>query len=77
LYKSEFGHYPDSEAGLQKLVDEKILKDKKVPKDPWGHPYVYIYPGTNNTDSYDIYSFGKDGKDGGSDDITNWTSDEK
>ncbi len=75
LYKTDFGNYPEGEDGLQKLVDEKILKEKKIPKDPWGHPYVYIFPGTNNTDSFDLYSFGKDGKDGGGDDITNWESD--
>ncbi|HNW83770.1 MAG TPA: type II secretion system major pseudopilin GspG [bacterium] len=72
LYKTEFTRYPDSEDGLAKLVEEKILKEKKVPKDPWGNEYIYIYPGNNNTDGFDIYSFGPDGKEGGSDDITNW-----
>lgn len=77
LYKTEFNNYPDGEDGLQKLVDEKILKEKKVPKDPWGNEYIYIFPGTNNTDYFDLYSFGKDGKDGGEDDIANWDSDEE
>ncbi len=69
LYKSEFGKYPD---GLDALVKEKILKEKKVPKDPWGNEYVYINPGSNNSDGFDLYSFGKDGREGGGDDITNW-----
>jgi len=69
LYKSEFGKYPD---GLDALVKEKILKEKKVPKDPWGNEYIYINPGSNNSDGFDIYSFGKDGREGGGDDITNW-----
>jgi len=69
LYKSEFGRYPDS---LDALVKEKILKEKKVPKDPWGNEYVYINPGSNNPDGFDLYSFGKDGREGGGDDITNW-----
>ncbi len=69
LYKSEFGKYPDS---LDALVKEKILKEKKVPKDPWGNEYVYITPGSNNPDGFDLYSFGKDGREGGGDDITNW-----
>ena len=72
LYKTEFNRYPESEDGLSKLVEEKILKEKKVPKDPWGNEYIYIYPGNNNTDSFDLYSFGPDGKEGGSDDIANW-----
>lgn len=42
--------------------------------DPWGKPYVYTVPGTHNTASFDIYSFGPNKADnqGGSDDITNW-----
>jgi len=73
LYKSEFGKYPD---GLDSLVKEKILKEKKVPKDPWGNEYVYINPGSNNSDAFDLYSFGKDGREGGGDDITNWDEEE-
>ena len=72
LYKTEFGRYPDSDDGLSRLVEEKILKEKKVPQDPWGNEYVYIYPGSNNEDGFDLYSFGPDGKEGGNDDITNW-----
>lgn len=72
LYKTEFGRYPDSDDGLSRLVEEKILKEKKVPQDPWGNEYVYIYPGSNNEDTFDLYSFGPDGKEGGNDDITNW-----
>ena len=75
LYKTEFGRYPDSDDGLSRLVEEKILKEKKVPLDPWGNEYVYIYPGSNNEDSFDLYSFGPDGKEGGNDDITNWEDD--
>jgi general secretion pathway protein G len=72
LYKTEFGRYPDSEDGLSRLVEEKILKEKKIPKDPWGNDFIYIYPGSNNEDSFDLYSFGPDGKEGGNDDIVNW-----
>jgi general secretion pathway protein G len=58
LYKTEFGRYPDSEDGLSRLVEEKILKEKKIPKDPWGNDFIYIYPGSNNEDGFDLYSFG-------------------
>jgi general secretion pathway protein G len=38
-------------------------------------PYQYRYPGEHNTHSFDLYSFGPDGTEGGDDefaDITNW-----
>jgi general secretion pathway protein G len=47
---------------------------KDVPKDPWGHPYVYLVPGTHNND-FDLMSYGKDGQPGGTGenaDIGNW-----
>ena len=48
---------------------------KAVPADPWSREYVYLEPGDHNTDSYDLYSLGKDGTEGGTGvdaDITNW-----
>ena len=44
---------------------------KKRPVDPWGNPYVYKCPGAHGVD-YDLYSYGKNGAEGGGDDITNW-----
>jgi general secretion pathway protein G len=49
--------------------------DKPVTNDPWGRPYIYVCPGEHNTESYDLSSLGKDGKEGGTGndaDITNW-----
>ena len=46
---------------------------KRLPKDPWGNDYQYLSPGTQG--QFDLYSFGADGKPGGSDlnaDIGNW-----
>jgi len=42
--------------------------------DPWGKAYTYTTPGTHNTGSFDIYSYGPDKTDdqGGDDDVTNW-----
>lgn len=87
LYYLDNGMYPTTEQGLQALVEKPeigeipqhwreggYLSKKKVPLDPWGHPYVYISPGVHNKD-FDIYSLGKDGKEGGKGydaDITNW-----
>jgi hypothetical protein len=41
--------------------------------DPWGHSYVYTYPGRHNTNAYDLVSAGPDGRLGTADDIGNWT----
>jgi general secretion pathway protein G len=67
------GRYPSTEEGLHALATtlpdnprgrkQPILKT--VPRDPWGNEYQYVYPGTHNRDSYDLWSFGPDGKPGG------------
>ena len=44
----------------------------KAPSDPWGEPYEYRYPGTHNTDSYDLFSKGRDKQADTPDDIGNW-----
>ena len=84
LYYLDNGMYPSTEQGLTALIEKPQVGDipqnwqeggylakGKMPNDPWGNPYVYIAPGVYNTD-YDLYSLGKDGVDGGDDDVTNW-----
>ena len=83
LYELDNGRYPTTEQGLAALLHEPnsspspknwngpYFKKKKLPIDPWGHDYVYVDPGTHNTDSYDLSSMGPDGVEG-KDDITNW-----
>ena len=47
---------------------------RRLPADPWGNPYQYRQPG-NDGRSFDVWSQGADGADGGSDDnadIGNW-----
>lgn len=80
-YRLDVGHYPSSEQGLDALFGRPdnetkwqgpYLK-KKPPADPWGNKYNYKSPGEHG--DFDLYSFGRDGKLGGSDedaDITNW-----
>ena len=77
LYELDNGVYPQS---LDGLVNDPgnarkwrgpYLKQTKALNDPWGHPYVYRCPGTHNAD-YDLSSFGPDGNEGGTDDVTNW-----
>jgi len=88
LYQLDNGRYPTTEQGLNALLQQPTvepipakwngpyLKKKKLPKDPWGHDYVFVSPGAHNTDSYDLSSYGADGVES-KDDITNWEKDEK
>ena len=62
LFKLEKGRYPTTEEGLQALAAAGKCKNLK---DPWGHDYVYLYPGQAHPDSFDIKSYGEDGKPGG------------
>ncbi len=82
-FEIDVGRYPTTSEGLDALVrkpsnaegwTQSYLK-RDVPKDPWGNEYVYRYPGQYNQDGYDLYSFGPDGKQGGGDDIINWSED--
>ena len=75
-FRLDIGRYPSSSEGLTALirapggVDQDkyqkggYLQAPEIPKDPWGHDYVYVSPGLHNED-YDIESYGKDGRDGG------------
>jgi general secretion pathway protein G len=75
LYKLKMGKYPATGEGLQALSNpggnaRPFLKDLRP--DPWGNAYVYVQPGTHNTRGCDIFSYGADGVQGGSDDVGNW-----
>jgi general secretion pathway protein G len=80
LYELDNGIYPTTEEGLGALLvkptSAKNWKGpylKKRPLDPWNNAYVYRYPGTHEND-YDLLSCGRDGAEGGSDDVANWES---
>jgi general secretion pathway protein G len=80
-FRLDVGRYPTTEEGLQVLVTAingepnwggPYLK-KGVPMDPWGRPYVYTQPGTHG--DFDLLSYGRDGRPGGTGedaDVTNW-----
>jgi general secretion pathway protein G len=84
LYKLDNFNYPSSQQGLEALVAPPSGDPpapnwkqggyiKSLPKDPWGNPYQYLYPGTHG--ELDLFSFGADGKPGGDGvnaDIGNW-----
>ena len=75
MYRLDKYKYPSTSEGLAALVAKPDAYLKSVPKDPWGNVYQYQYPGTRNTDSFDIWSFGPDGTAGGEGDnadVGNW-----
>ncbi len=80
LYRLDIYSYPSTSEGLQALITNPGKSNwtgyaKNLPKDPWGNEYQYSYPGTRNTDGYDLWSFGQDGVaggEGGNKDIGNW-----
>lgn len=83
-YKLDTGTFPSNEQGLQAL---RIKPDnvnqwngpylpQDIPADPWGHPYLYKYPGEHG-DEPDVISYGADGQQGGdalNADIVSWKS---
>ncbi len=75
LYKLDNHQYPTTQEGLDALIHQPAsaknwLKDGYIkgglPKDGWGNDLQYVSPGSNGR-AYDLYSFGGDGKEGGSD----------
>ncbi|KJH85056.1 type II secretion system major pseudopilin GspG [Pseudomonas sp. KSR10] len=84
MYKLDNYSYPSTQQGLDALVEKpggnpqpkNWNRDgylKRVPKDPWGNEYQYLSPGTHG--QFDLYSYGADGKQGGSElnaDIGSW-----
>ena len=83
-YAIDVGDYPTVEQNLRALWEVPNPEpenwsgpyiNKPIFTDPWGNSYVYVYPGTRIGYDYDLYSFGKDGREGGTNfsaDITNW-----
>lgn len=79
LFEVDNGCYPSS---LQDLVTPPsaaknwrgpYLSPALSPLDPWGHPYIYRFPGKHNVEPYDLLSTGLSGKEGNDDNIVNWT----
>ncbi len=78
-FEVDHGFYPKS---LQDLLQQPTgttnwhgpyFDPPVLPVDPWGHKYIYEYPGQHNTNGYDLSSAGPDGRLGTADDINNWT----
>lgn len=74
MYRLDNGDYPTTQQGLGALVEKPTAPPAprnwsgegylaQIPVDPWGKPYVYRSPG--QTARFDLMSYGKDGKPGG------------
>ena len=82
-YRLDVGQFPTTDQGLEALRKKPAEADnwdgpylpKEIPKDPWGNPYQYRYPGEHS--DYDIISYGADGQPGGDEedaDVVSWKS---
>ena len=74
LYKLDNGRYPTTDQGLKALIEKPSADPmpgnwkaggylEKMPKDPWGHDYLYLNPGVKS--EIDVMSYGADGQQGG------------
>lgn len=87
MYRLTMNTYPTTEQGLEVLVSppaeprqaERFPEGgfiNRLPEDPWGNPYQYLYPGEYGR--FDVWSFGADGRSGGEGedaDLGNWDPD--
>lgn len=84
MYRLDNGSYPTQNQGLEALVKRPSTPPvpthystsgylRRMPQDPWGHPYQYRHPGMHG--DVDIFSLGSDGREGGEGsnaEIGNW-----
>ncbi len=84
LYRLDNQRFPSTEQGLQALVTRPTVAPvppnwktggylDRLNRDPWGNAYQYLSPGTRG--EIDLFSYGADGKAGGSGidaDIGSW-----
>ncbi|MEL6663816.1 MAG: type II secretion system major pseudopilin GspG [Pseudomonadota bacterium] len=88
MYNLDIGRYPTTDQGLRALVSAPSGINEvryraggyisKLELDPWGNPYQYDASGRRSGKSYDLFSFGADGSEGGEGedaDIGNWQTD--
>jgi general secretion pathway protein G len=82
IYELDCGFFPSTEQGLNALLTKPgsapVPVNWKGPyldllrPDPWGHSYVYQYPGQRLPNGFDLFSPGPNGVPGDEDDIGNW-----
>ena len=79
-FRSQNGQYPDEIAGnlipytniVGYLATDSITVEGGQLKDPFGNDFVYIWPGTRNRASFDLYSTAGAGTNEAHKHIGNW-----
>ena len=78
MFKLNAGFYPSTAQGLDACENRPAVEPipkrwfriiDKVPKDPWGNPYHYRFPGRRDPARFDLFSLGSDGVANTADDI--------
>lgn len=86
-FYAHMDRYPTTEEGMKVLVTAPAEGArswrgpyiKEMRPDPWHNAYMYRSPGTHGTRTYDIWSRGADGADGGEGinaDLGNWVTEQ-
>ena len=82
MFKNDVKRFPTKEEGIVVLWDKSALDEdaaklwsgpyleSAVPKDMWGHEWVYVFPAEDVAVGFDIVSVGPDGQEGTDDDIS-------
>lgn len=73
------GRFPTGADGLSVLIERPSQRDPRwrgpyldeQPRDAWGTPLMYEYPGKRNPSGFDLISPGPDGIQSTEDDVTN------
>ena len=86
FYRLDNRRFPTTDQGLESLLAKPsappvprdynpagYLDSRDQLEDPWGQPFQYRMPGDHNPYTFDAWSYGPDGVEGG-DDIQNWDS---
>jgi general secretion pathway protein G len=85
-YRLDNQVYPSTEQGLGALRTAPAIGEaprnwrgpylkRAIPVDPWGRAYQYLSPGRANPGGYDLWTLGRDGREGGTGedaDLTSW-----
>mgnify|MGYP006277597033 CR=1 FL=1 len=79
-YEEDVGTYPSTNQGLSALVKRPVTVNpedwkgpyiNEIPSDPWGHEYIYVFPGKHG-ENFDLYSLGPDKIKDTEDDVVSW-----
>ena len=70
MFRLDRADYPDSEPGLVALLDNssgygRFVKNEQALDDAWKRRFQYEHPPVRRERGYDLWSWGRDGSEGG------------